>query len=378
MSSRGPSSASSWALCLLLVGLGSPSARAAPDEPLERGEPVDEGELSAYDRGRVTFDVANDDFGSDLDQGFTSGIEVSFRFTPGPSVGLRKLDPGIERRTVSEHWGLLLGHQIHTPAKLQEIDLENLVDDRRYAGWLYGTLFAELGVAGSPFMDGGYAEYRAGLTVGATGPQIETEALHRYWHAFIRDVANRRQLPEDPRGWGVYQVPNHIGVNLELAQEAEIYRFSLEDAGLRKLFGSQLGFRVASLVGARVGNMFVDAELGATLRAGLMPEVVFDRRMLPVDPEVSFDLPLAIFGFVTGRVIGSAYDALLDGPPGAEGHYPERNHVLTRLEAGFGVRISLVELMFRHTTLSPDLKNRPPGGTWIQNYGRITLSFAFY
>lgn len=366
------------------AGPGRPGLpRTAPGELPEAGAPPN---LSftppprlVYDVGRFTIDVANDDFGSGVDQGFTSGIDVLIRISPNPRFSISGLSPFLAERRVREYWGLRLGQEIHTPALLQEVDLEVLRNDRRYAGWLYGALRAELALEHSPFLAGGYAFYRVELTFGSTGPRTETEALHRYWHAFIREVLNRQQLPEDPKGWSVYQVPNHWGLNLELSQEAELFRLENNDLGLRKSVAADLGFRAASLARVRLGNMWVDAAVGATFRAGLLPEVVFDELSIPVGlAGRPADVPLAVYGFVSGRLIGSLYNALLDGPPGAEGPHPDRNAILTRLEAGFVLRFSSVEFMFRHVTLTPDLERRPPGGVWIQNWGRITLTFAFY
>lgn len=332
-----------------------------------------------YDLGRFTLDLANDDFGSDVDEAFTSGIEALIRVRPGEGWSLSERLGFSHEHRIREHWGLVLGHQMYTPALLSTVDLEVLQNDRRYAGWVYGGLLAEVAMDASPFLDDGKALYRARLVFGSTGPRTQTASLQRYWHAFIRDSLNRRRLPEDPKGWSVYQVPNHWGVVGELTQESEVFRWSLEDRGLARDVGSNLGVRVASLAGARLGNMWIDAHVGAVVRAGLMPPVVFDDLVFfsAVEGE-RVKVPFAIFGYASARLIASAYDALLDGPPGAEGPWPERNPVMTRLEAGFGIRWSVVEFMFRHTTLSPDLASRPPGGVWIQNWGRFTVSFVYY
>lgn len=329
-----------------------------------------------YDVGRFTLDVENDDFGSDRDEAFTSGIRALIRVTPGEGFALSDLDANLKRRRIQEYWGLSFGHEMYTPVDLQATDLAVLSRDRRYAGWLYGALRAEVALDHSPFLARGQSLYRLELSFGSTGPRIRTEALQRYWHAFIRDALGRRRLPEDPKGWSVYQVPNHWGVNLELHQEAEFLRAELRDPGLSRAVAARFGIRAATLAGVRVGNMRIDASAGATIRAGLLPSTVFDEFALPA--VLPRSVPVAVYGFVSGRLTAVAYDALLDGPPGAEGPYPDRNPVLTQLEAGFVVRFSVVEFMFRHVTLSPDLAQRPPGGVWIQNWGRFTLSFAFY
>lgn len=337
------------------------------------------GQDSPYDRGRFTLDVTNDDFGSDVDEAFTSAVEATIRVTPGNNVALSSLSPWLSARRVREYWSLSVGQEIYTPALLQETDLEVLQNDRRYAGWLYGGLKAELILRHSPFIANGYTLYTVEVVAGSTGPRTQTEPLQRYWHAFIRDVLNRRRLPEDPKGWGVYEVPNHWGVNISVDQQAEMLRWQAGEAGLRKAIGSDFGFRILSRVGARLGNMWVDGHISAMMQVGLLPEVVFDELSMPLSlTGRMFDVPLAVYGFVSGRLIGSVYNALLDGPPGATGPYPERNYVMTQLEAGFALRLAAVEFMFRHVTLSPDLANRPPGGVWVQNWGRITLSFAFY
>lgn len=332
---------------------------------------------SPYDRGRFSISVANDDFGSDVDEAFTSGVEVIIRMA-AEERSVSSLIPELDARRVREWWGLVLGQEIYTPALLQTTDLDILRNDRRYAGWLYFGIQGELVYTGSPFLEEGYAYLGARLIVGSTGPRTGTQPLQRYWHAFLRDVLNRQRLPEDPKGWGVYQVPDHWGVNLELSHEAELFRATLPNPRWARKIGSQLGVRLASLARVRVGNMWIDGWLGATLRAGLMPEVVFDEFSLPAGLPDTKALPVAAYGFVVGRVGASAYNALLDGPPGAEGPWPERNYALARIEAGFVLRLAAVEFSFRHVTLSPDLAARPPGGVWIQNWGDITLSFAFY
>lgn len=331
----------------------------------------------SYDLGRFTLDIENDDFGSDVDEAFSSGIEVAFRITPGPDWGLADA-LGVEA-ALHEYWGLALGHQIYTPHDLTTIDLNELRGDRRFAGWLYGALFAEIASDRSPWTDDGVSLTRVRAFFGSTGPRIQTASLQRYWHAFIRDALNRRRLPEDPKGWAVYQVPNHWGAGVELEHEADLYRWTHADPGLARSVGSQLGVRLSTLAGARLGNVWIDGQVGAMVRAGLMPRAVFDEMIFfaPVGgrrPKV----PVAVYGFVSGRLIASVYDAFLDGPPGAEGPWPERNHVMAKLEAGFAIRWSVVEFMFRHTTLSPDLATRPREGVWVQNWGRFILSFDFY
>lgn len=330
-----------------------------------------------YDRGRFTVDVANDDFGSDVDEAFTSGLYFQIRVA-AERFGWSGLVPELKARRVREYWGLVLGQEMYTPALLQVTDLSILRNDRRYAGWLHGALQNELVLRGSPWLEEGYSYLRLKLTVGATGPQTATAPLQRYWHAFIRDVLRRRRLPEDPKGWGIYEVPNHVAVNVEAAYEADLFRWTLQDPGLERGLGAQLGVRVSSLARVRAGTMWIDGLIGGVLRAGLMPEVVFDEFGMPVRRDRASALPISAYGFVSGRLIGSVYNALLDGPPGAEGPYPDRNHVLARLEAGFALRLGAVEFAFRHVTLSPELASRPPGGVWIQNWGRITLSFVYY
>lgn len=332
-----------------------------------------------YDRGRFSINVANDDFGSGADEAFTSGVEARIRFTPGENVALSGLADWLGAHRLREYWGIAFGQEIHTPAILQTIDLDILRNDRRYAGWLYGSLSTELALQHSPFLAKGQSLYVIELHVGATGPQTQTEAIQRYWHAIVREALNRRLEPFDPRGWGVYQVPNHFGVNLRVYNESEIIRWDSAGAALKRKLGSDWGFRLASQTQLRAGNMWIDGTIGFTARAGLLPKIVFDTWDLPTMYQgQKLGIPLAIYGFVSGQMTGVVYNALLDGPPGAEGPYPERNSYLTRIEAGFVIRAAAIEFAFRHTLLSPELKNRPLSGVWFQNWGTISLSFLFY
>ncbi len=334
-----------------------------------------------YDRGRFTIKVANDDFGSGYDEAFTSGLEATFRVSPAPARSLRKLFPdSLKDSFAHEYWSLFLGQEIYTPALLISADLEILQRDRPYAGWLFGGLMWEGALRHSLFAEKGTSFLSARLTAGATGPQTQTEALQRYWHAFIRDVLRRRRLPDDPKGWGVYQVPNHVGVNLGLSYEGEIGRLEHSSSWFLENHGSRWGVRAGALVEGRLGNMWIDGAVGLSMYAGLLPEMVFAEftPWTQQKGEKQDAFPLAIYFFGNGRLIGSAYNALLDGPPGYENNYPERHHILTKIEAGFAIRVSAVEFSFRHTMLSPELKKRPPGAVWLQNYGTINLSVAYF
>ena len=334
---------------------------------------------SPYDRGSVTFDIANDDFGSASDEAYTSGLELSIRVRPPNSVGLASLNSDIKKLRLAEYWGLMLGLDIYTPHQLDEIDVEELRDERPYAAWLYTGLFAEIALAHSPWFSQGFSLYTAELKFGSTGPRTNVQTLHRYWHAFIRDALNRDDFPQDPRGWNVYQIPNHWGVNLKLSQEADIFRynpFKEEDSESLVHFGLQLG----SLAEVQLGNMWIDAAGGVVARMGYMPAAVFDKLTVPsTGREIVDRIPWAAYGFISVRGIASAYNALLDGPPGDNTDYPTKNNFLGRLEAGFVLRAANVEFAFRHVMLSPDLAKRPPArAVWVQNWGRFTLRFLFY
>ena len=363
-------------ICALLIFLSA--AQLSDVQPLP-AEAIRSHGVELYDRGRFSLHVANDDFGSGADEAFTSGIEARFRFSPGSNVALSGLNRWLRTHTLREYWSLAFGQQIYTPAILTTTNLRLLENDRRYAGWLYGVLSTELALNHSPFLSNGHSLFQVELHLGSTGPRTQTESLQRYWHAFIRDALNRRREPFDPKGWGVYQVPNHWGVNIRLYHEAEAIRWTGHDAGLRKRLGSDWSLRLATQTQLRAGNMWIDATIGASLRAGLMPSIVFDAWNLPIPYQGRpVGIPLAIYGFVSGHLTGVAYNALLDGPPGARGSYPDRNSDLTRLEAGFVIRVAAIEFSFRHTLLSPELKRRPPAGVWTQNWGTLSLSFIFY
>ncbi|WP_298916950.1 lipid A deacylase LpxR family protein [uncultured Algimonas sp.] len=196
---------------------------------------------SPDDRTIVAVAVENDTF-ANTDKHYTNGFRAGFSppgdKTPDWMVALGEgsglFEDGARYRAI-----FTFGQNMYTP---KDIGLE-VPDplDRPYAGWLYGSV----GLAGISSDRYGVLE----ISLGVVGPA----SLADHTQEFVHDLIGA----EDPEGWD-FQLKNEPA--LTLTYQAGRVWLHEERAGLE--------MSLAPHYGGALGNVFIHANAGATLRIG--------------------------------------------------------------------------------------------------------------
>lgn len=271
----------------------------------------------------VVLDIDNDSLLLQKNDGFyTSGARVTQQYALRSGDGERL-----------DMVGWRIGHEMYTASDIRLPPAFIKPTDHPYAAWLYGGAFREVHRA-----DG--AHWKLGLDLGCLGPCAGGEWVQTNLHRVLHQPL--------PQGWS-QQVRNEVGAVLyaEIAP-ARWSPLSWLDA-------------TPSLQG-RFGNIYTDATLGVTMRAGRL-------NLLPDAP--------AMHGFLrlNGRAV--AYDATLQG-----GYFSQDNPHTVRpkrlvgeaevgivwQQAPYGIRASLV----RRGNVARDW----PDAAGTQNFARLQFLYS--
>jgi hypothetical protein len=367
--------AATLALIWLVPGTGSP-----PSVVLERAA-RDAG--ASWDAGRLALDVVNDALGTTMDEGWSSGMRVTTRFSPFIGDGVRGWLRGDLRRAARvEHWGATIAWDIYTPTDLDATTAEELADDRPYAGFMGGALFDEIVFAGS-LAPGGYTIAHLSLEGGLVGPSTHTEEIQRTWHNWLRRSLDRQVTPRDPQGWDVYQIPDAFLVGLRARLESDAFRASWGSGAARDRHGSQGGSRLSGFTECDLGTIRVECDFGSTFRVGWMPDITL-QGALPVntwDQAVTGRaprFPLSGYFFLSGIARVTLFNAFLDGPVGSTNSpTQDRRSLGAEAQAGIAARIGDFELLYRQIVQTREYEHIAPEAVKIQMLGQVVLSGAW-
>ena len=245
----------------------------------------------------VVLDIDNDSLLLQKNYGFyTSGARVTQQHAVRGGSG--------ERLDVA---GWRIGHEMYTASVIKLPPALIKATDHPYAAWLYGGVFRVVHQANG-------THWKLGLDLGCLGPCAGGEWVQTNLHRVLHQPL--------PQGWS-RQVRNEIG--------AVLYG---EIAPLRWSLLSWLD--VTPSLQGRFGNIYTDATLDVTMRAGRL-------NLLPDAP--------ALHGFLrlSGRAV--AYDATLQGGYFSQDnlHTVQPKRLVGEAEVGivwqqapYGVRASLV------------------------------------
>lgn len=273
--------------------------------------------------GKAThaIDIDNDTLMLDRDDGFySSGARYSYTRLAEGEDSLASL-------------GWRFGQELYTPSDIGLPPSRVGPPDRPYAGWLYAGLFRENASTSG-------ARTRVGIDFGCLGPCAGGRWTQKNFHELIGQPT--------PRGWSK-QVRNEPGI--------VIYG---EHAPMRWTPLPWLDLTPA--VFGRFGNIFTDAGIAATMRAGQL-------NLLPHRP--------TFHGFVRLDARAVAYNATLQGgvfsdddphtvkPKRAVG---EAQLGVTWQAASFSLTLSVV----RRTNEIRDL----PNSEGTQNYARMVFAYT--
>lgn len=210
--------------------------------------------------------------------------------------------------------GLLLGHNIYTPADLTQTAL--IPDDRPYAGWLFLAPFLQR-------RDDHTLDHLQ-LDLGIVGDHAYAEDLQKWVHSNFSGVP--------PEGWD-NQLGGEFGVNLHLAKA---WRFDLG----QPIPG--LDTQLLPDAALTLGTIFRHAQAGATLRAGWnLPDDFGPGRAdqvpdLTPDPAIS---PWSAYAFVHVQARAVQHNTFVNGSDFRDGHGVDHEPLVARADFGLAFRL---------------------------------------
>ena len=327
-------------LCGLCVAV-LPMRLAAADEL--RAKPDDKGILSvAWENDRW----------ANTDAHYTNGVRFSY-LSPETALPM-----GVQRSMNlfpffasdgRKRYSLGLGQSMFTPENIRQKAL--IVDDRPYAGWLYGTV----GLTSDTRDRLDNLE----LSLGVVGPSAQAEPVQEIIHSLTSS--------DDPDGWN-NQLKDEAALMLSYERKwRSLYQFSP--------FGA--GADITPHVGGSLGNVFTQAVIGATLRVGFdLPADYGPPRIRPSLPGSDFFIPTQrlggyVFAGFEGRAV--AHNIFLDGNWFRESHEVDRNTLVGGIQLGAVMTYREVRMGYTHVFMSEEFDGQRGG----DQFGAFTLSFRF-
>lgn len=303
------------------------------------------------DRGIATIAWENDRWASS-DQHYTNGMRLSYL---SPEAGIPTwLDKGAGSlpffaRDGRKRYSFGVGHSMYTPENIRVKPLQ--VNDRPYAGWLYGTM----GVTS----DTGYRLDNLELSVGIVGESARADNIQEVIHDWTDS--------DDPEGWG-NQLKDEPAVMLSYERKWRgLYEFSP--------FG--VGMDLTPHLGGSVGNVFTQAVTGATVRLGFdLPADYGPPRIRPSLPGSDFFVPTQqlggyLFAGVEGRAV--AHNIFLDGNTFKESHSVDKEPLVGSVQMGFAVTYQSVRFGYTHVFMTKEFEEQEES----DQFGALTMSMRF-
>ncbi len=138
-------------------------------------------------------------------------------------------------------------------------------NDRPYGGWLHGGIFFQHLYAAAVPTDSSQLTLQA--TVGVTGPAALAGETQRGWHSMLNHIFGRT-VARLPVGWD-HQLPTEPTFQLSALREQPLLWSPYVDATWS--------------AGAMLGTVFVNANIGATVRVGMLARPF---ELAPIMPSV--------------------------------------------------------------------------------------------
>ncbi|MDX1711800.1 MAG: lipid A deacylase LpxR family protein [Rhodovibrionaceae bacterium] len=303
-------------------------------------------------RKKWTYGVVweNDRF-ANTDRHYTNGAQIRAVSPRDDTLGLGDwlwddllLDPQGHRRV-----GFALGQSMFTPDDLTKDDL--IVDDRPYAGWLYGTV--------AVISEGKKELRQLSLDVGVVGPWALGEEVQTVVHEAINVTT--------PQGWD-NQLENEPGVVLSYQHR---WRNVLADPG------TGLGIDLTPHLSASAGNVFTHAAAGLSFRFGQdLPADYGPPRINPslagstvFQPEEDFGWYLFLGG--EGRAV--ARNIFLDGNTFEDSHSVDKKTFVGDVQAGLAITFERVRLTYTYVFRTKEFEEQEEA----DQFGALSLSVRF-
>lgn len=309
--------------------------------------------------GNYTFEIENDRI-ANTDRHYTTGMRASWvsdKATDSPLWAKNLLDkiyPLADLR--AGRVGLSLGQNIYTPEDIHTRAL--VVDDRPYAGWLYGGISAYAETTRSTSGRDMDVLDTVELNFGVVGPMALGEQVQNNFH----DLINVRRA----NGWD-NQLENEPAI-LFIAERR--WRPEPVSAG-----GVEAD--IIPHVGLGLGNVMTLANAGATFRIG--QDLHVDYGPPHVRPtlsgmaavEAGTDFAWYLFAGVEGRFV--AHNMFLDGNTFASSHSIDKKPFVADLQLGAAIVVHDIRLAFTHVSRTREFE----GQRRADRYGSASISARF-
>lgn len=277
---------------------------------------------------------------STTDRNYTQGARISWYGSPGEMpLWAHGVADHLGGRDSQRRFGLAVGQEIYTPDAISTRG--PILNDRPYAGWLYGSAFVSTQSA--------RRERTLEMTAGMVGPNSFASDAQKWWHSELGIRA--------PRGWQ-YQLRNEPAVMLRLQER-------------RRPWGQRKHLDLVPHAVATVGNVLTYAGAGATVRFGLPLPNDFGPSPTtnPGPGERSGRVHLYAFARAEGRAV--AHSIFLDGNTSGGSQRVHRVPLVGEAQMGFGARWHSVGLRYLFSSTTREFRERPD----VHRYGSFGLSF---
>jgi hypothetical protein len=286
------------------------------------------------------------------DRNYTSGVGLAWVARPEPPpewiVKLARSVPWFPEIGAIRH-GYIVGQNMYTPRDISLPDPP--LDDRPYAGWLYGTIGVGVESAGQTDL--------FALTVGVVGPASLAEQSQKAIHEITGSP--------HPQGWDT-QLKNEPGIELA-------YQRRWRDVAKGEFAGFE--YDLTPHAGGALGNVYTYANAGFTIRYGeRLTSDLGPMRIRPSPPGSGFFVPADTFTWyvfvaVDGRAV--ARNVFLDGNTWRDSRSVDKEILVGDLHWGLAVTWKGTRLTYTHVRRTREFETQGPSS----DFGAFAVSVAF-
>jgi hypothetical protein len=283
------------------------------------------GEDPTDDKGTLSLQWENDQFGGNTDQHYTNGLRASYLLSSHDTpVAVAEIARGLPFFPLEGdvRLGFSIGQSIFTPHHGETWTGVNY--GRPFAGWLYGGVQVT--------NDTGRQLDGFEIQMGVIGPSAGADAVQDWYH----DLTGSNRF----RGWDD-QLSDEFGIVVAYERK---WRLMVEREP------GDLGIAFEPSVGAAIGNVFTYAAVGGMLKVGsdvssdwgpprARPALSGTGAFKPVD-----DFEWYLFAGVEGRAV--ARNIFLDGNTFQDSQHVDKKTFVADFQAGGSVTIGDVRLTY--------------------------------
>lgn len=296
--------------------------------------------------------------GPGSDNAYSSGLKISYIYAesnvPTWANAIMNRSKALKKALQGSpsNFGFSLGHQIYTPNDTLRKDL--IKDDRPYAAWLYAGF--------SALFQTPEQSHALELDLGIIGPEAIGKIVQNGFHNLIGTY--------EAEGWE-HQLKTEPTIQLAYQQRLRFIEITLSD---------QKYFDLIPFFGGGLGNVSVDAHLGAMVRIGNLlsddlgparPSMTNgDNFVNPVSkgpPKTSFYI------FASGQGLAIARNIFLDGNTFRDSHHVTKYPFILETEFGIIGHFKQLSGSWRFVTRSPEFKQR----SVINSFASVSVGYAY-